>query len=205
MRSSTIIPTTLLSFALALGACDSKTDVKKDEKTADAKKDEKKADAKGDLKADAKAAEPAVDAKAAEPAAAAAPKNIVETAKAAGTFTTLLTAVEKAGLVETLSGTDEYTVFAPSDEAFAKVPKEALDGLLADPEKLKGVLLLHVVKGKVSAADASKLTEAETVAGTKLAIDASNGVKIGDAKVVTPDIAASNGVIHVIDTVILPK
>jgi len=218
MRTKTILTITTLSFALALGACDSKTDAKKDEKKADAKKDEKKADekkadvkaeAKADAKAepaaDAKAAEPAADAKAVDPAAAGAPKNIVETAKAAGTFTTLITAVEKAGLVETLSGTDEYTVFAPSDEAFAKVDKAALDALIADPEKLKGVLLAHVVKGKVMAADASKLKEAETVGGTKLPIDATDGVKIGDAKVVTPDIAASNGVIHVIDTVILPK
>ena len=203
----------VLGLASAAG-CDSKTD---DKKGADAKKDgkdSKKPDAKGpeakagdtkagDTKADTKLAD-AGDAKAADPAAAGAPKNIVETAVAAGTFKTLAVALEKADLVKTLSGEGPFTVFAPTDEAFAKVPKEALDALLAKPEDLKKVLLLHVVAGKVMAADAAKLKEAETVGGTKLPIDATDGVKFGGAKVVTADIAASNGVIHVIDTVILP-
>ncbi|MEX1364980.1 MAG: fasciclin domain-containing protein [Nannocystaceae bacterium] len=130
---------------------------------------------------------------------------MVDTAVEAGTFTTLATALEKAGLVETLKGDGPFTVFAPTDDAFAKVPKEALDGLLANPEELKKVLLLHVVSGKVMAADAAKLTEAEMMSGTKLPIDASAGVKIGAATVTKADIVTSNGVIHVIDTVLLPE
>ncbi len=196
--------TSILALSLAFaGACDDKK-AGDDKKTADAKKDGK--DAKDGKAADAKAADAkAADAKAdAPPADAAAPKNIVETAVAAGNFTTLATALDKADLIATLSGEGPFTVFAPTDEAFAKIPKEALDALLAKPEDLKKVLLGHVVAGKVMAADAAKLTEAETVAGTKVTIDATDGVKVGGAKVTTPDIAASNGVIHVIDTVILP-
>jgi uncharacterized surface protein with fasciclin (FAS1) repeats len=228
MRSIQLIPSLALGLALGLTSvvgCDSKTDDKKaadakdskdakkdgkDAKASDAKAaDAKAADAKAaDAKAaDAKAADAkAADAKAAEPAPAdaGAPKNIVETAVAAGNFKTLATALEKADLIKTLSGEGPFTVFAPTDEAFAKVPKEALDALLAKPEDLKAVLLLHVVSGKVMAADAAKLKEAETVGGTKLPIDATDGVKFGGSKVVTADIAASNGVIHVIDTVILP-
>ena len=230
MRSIQLIPSLALGLVLGLTSavgCDSKTDDKKAADAKDAKKDGKDAkkdgkdakvaDAKaGDAKAaDAKAADAkvadagdakAADAKAGEPAAAdaGAPKNIVETAVAAGTFKTLATALEKADLIKTLSGEGPFTVFAPTDEAFAKVPKEALDALLAKPEDLKAVLLMHVVAGKVMAADAAKLKEAETVGGTKQPIDATDGVKFGGAKVVTADIAASNGVIHVIDTVILP-
>ncbi|MEM6289734.1 MAG: fasciclin domain-containing protein [Myxococcota bacterium] len=129
---------------------------------------------------------------------------MVAVATAAGNFKTLATALEKAGLLETLKGDGPFTVFAPTDEAFAKVDKAALDALLAKPEELKKVLLMHVVKGKVMAADASKLTEAEMMSGDKLKVDASDGVKLGDAKVTKADLAASNGVIHVIDTVILP-
>ena len=203
MRISDALLPIIASLSLA-GGCDSKPkdDAKKTEAKSDAKKGDKadgnkeaKADAKADAKVDAKA-----DAK-----ADAGTKDIVDTAVAAGNFKTLATALTKAGLVETLKGEGPFTVFAPTDEAFAKVPKEALDALLAKPDDLKNVLLLHVVKGKVMAADASKLKEAEMVSGSKLPIDASDGVKIGDAKVTTADIAASNGVIHVIDTVILPK
>jgi uncharacterized surface protein with fasciclin (FAS1) repeats len=226
MRSIQLIPSLALGLVLGLTSavgCDSKTDdkkgadAKKDGKDAKDAKDAKKPDAKGpeakaaDAKApDTKVADAgdakAADAKAGEPAPAdaGAPKNIVETAVAAGNFKTLATALEKADLIKTLSGEGPFTVFAPTDEAFAKVPKEALDALLAKPEDLKAVLLMHVVAGKVMAADAAKLKEAETVGGTKQPIDATDGVKFGGAKVVTADIAASNGVIHVIDTVIRP-
>lgn len=135
-----------------------------------------------------------------------ADKNIVETAQAAGKFTTLLKAAQAAGLVETLSGPGPLTVFAPTDEAFAKVPKATLDGLLADPARLKQVLLYHVVAGNVKAADVVKLKSAKTVNGQEAKITVSNGkVMIDNANVVTTDIEASNGVIHVIDAVILPK
>lgn len=132
-------------------------------------------------------------------------KNIVETAIEAGSFKTLVTAVEKAGLVETLSGTESFTVFAPTDEAFAKLPKETLDAVLADKEKLTSILTYHVVSGKVMSTDVVNLKEAMTVQGGKLSIDTSNGVKINDANVVKADIETSNGVIHVIDTVLLPQ
>jgi transforming growth factor-beta-induced protein len=135
----------------------------------------------------------------------AASKNIVQTAIAAGQFKTLVKAVEAAGLAGTLSGTGPFTVFAPTDEAFAKLPDGALEGLLKNPEALKGVLLYHVVAGKVMAADVVKLKTAKTALGQSVQIDASNGVRVGGANVVKTDIAASNGVIHVIDTVIMPK
>jgi len=137
--------------------------------------------------------------------AAQADKDIVETAQAAGDFKTLLTAATKAGLVDTLKGDGPFTVFAPTDEAFAKVPKETLDALLKDKDKLKEVLLYHVVKGKVMAADAVKLDSAKTVQGEPFTIKAKGGkVMINDAEVIKADIKASNGVIHVIDTVLLP-
>lgn len=133
-------------------------------------------------------------------------KNIVETAVAAGSFTTLAKALEAAGLVETLQGKGPFTVFAPTDEAFAKLPPGALDGLLADKEKLKGVLLYHVVPGSVMAKDVVKLTSAKTAQGESLAIAASGGkVKVDGANVVKADVKASNGVIHVVDAVMLPK
>ena len=144
------------------------------------------------------------EATSAEDAAPEATKNIVEVAVEAGQFSTLATALEAAGLVETLQGPGPFTVFAPTDEAFAKLPEGALDGLLADTEKLKGVLLLHVVEGKVMAADVAGLKQATAVSGGTLPIDTSDGVKVGAATVVTTDIEASNGVIHVIDTVLLP-
>ena len=132
-------------------------------------------------------------------------KDIVQTAIAAGQFKTLVEAVEAAGLAETLSGKGPFTVFAPTDEAFAKLPEGALEGLLKNPEALKSVLLYHVVPGKVMAADVDKLKAAKTALGQSVTIDTSKDVRVDNAKVVKTDIAASNGVIHVIDTVIMPK
>ncbi|MFO7610731.1 MAG: fasciclin domain-containing protein [Candidatus Krumholzibacteriia bacterium] len=120
-------------------------------------------------------------------------------------FTTLVAAVKAAGLVEALSAAGPYTVFAPTDEAFAKLPEGTVEALLANPEQLKKVLLYHVVSGNVMAADVVKLTSAETLGGQRVAIDAQDGVKVNDANVIKTDIAASNGVVHVIDTVLIPK
>jgi uncharacterized surface protein with fasciclin (FAS1) repeats len=132
-------------------------------------------------------------------------KDIVDTAVAAGSFKTLAAALQAAGLVDTLKGKGPFTVFAPTDEAFAKIPKAALDALIADKAKLTKVLTYHVVAGKVMAADVVKIKEAKTVEGQMLKIDASNGVKVNNAKVVKADVEASNGVIHVIDTVLMPQ
>jgi len=132
-------------------------------------------------------------------------KNIIETAVSAGTFKTLVTAVTAAGLVDTLSGTGPFTVFAPNDDAFAKLPKETLDEVLADKEQLTKILTYHVVAGKKMAADISNITKAETLQGSDVTIDAMGGVKVNDAEVVIADIECSNGVIHVIDTVLMPK
>ena len=132
-------------------------------------------------------------------------KDIVDTAVAAGSFKTLAAALQAAGLVETLKGAGPFTVFAPTDAAFAKIPKDQLDALLKDKAKLTKVLTYHVVPGKVMAADVVKITEAKTVNGATIAVKVDGDtVMINDAKVTTADIAASNGVIHVIDTVILP-
>jgi uncharacterized surface protein with fasciclin (FAS1) repeats len=132
--------------------------------------------------------------------------NIVQTAVSAGSFKTLVAAVQAAGLAETLSGKGPFTVFAPTDEAFAKLPDGTVDALLKDKEKLASILTYHVVSGRVTAADAVKLTEAKTVNGQSFKIMADkNGVMIDNAKVVTADIMTSNGVIHVIDSVILPS
>ena len=135
----------------------------------------------------------------------AADKDIVDTAVAAGQFKTLAAALQAAGLIDTLKGKGPFTVFAPTDEAFAKIPKADLDALLKDKAKLTKVLTYHVVAGKVMAADVVKLKEAKTVEGSLVKIDTSAGVKVNNANVVKTDIAASNGVIHVIDTVLLPK
>jgi uncharacterized surface protein with fasciclin (FAS1) repeats len=133
-------------------------------------------------------------------------KDIVDTAVAAGDFNTLVTAVKAAGLVETLKGEGPFTVFAPTDAAFAKVPKDTLNALLADKAALTDVLTYHVVAGKIMAADAVKLTSAATVQGQSVSIAVKNGkVYVDGAQVVATDIKASNGVIHVIDAVILPK
>lgn len=131
--------------------------------------------------------------------------DIVDTAIQAGSFTTLITAVKEAGLVETLRGDGPFTLFAPTDEAFARIPKEQLEALLKDKEALTAVLTYHVVPGKVMAADVVKLESAETVQGQSIAIDTSDGVRVDNATVVKTDIVTSNGVIHVIDTVILPE
>ncbi len=138
-------------------------------------------------------------------AKAMAPKDIVDTAVAAGSFKTLATALGAAGLVDTLKGKGPFTVFAPTDEAFAKLPAGTVEALLKDKAKLTKILTYHVVAGKVMAADVVKLKSAKTLEGQSLAIDASNGVKIGAATVTTADVVASNGVIHVIDTVLLPN
>jgi uncharacterized surface protein with fasciclin (FAS1) repeats len=131
--------------------------------------------------------------------------DIVDTAVAAGSFKTLVTAVKAAGLVDTLKSKGPFTVFAPNDDAFAKLPKGTVEGLLKDIPKLKAVLTYHVVAGKVMAADVVKLKSAKTVQGQEVKIDASKGVKVNDATVIKADIVTDNGVIHVIDKVLLPK
>ena len=130
--------------------------------------------------------------------------DIVDTAVSAGSFTTLVAAVQAAGLVDTLKGAGPFTVFAPTDEAFAKLPEGTVEALLNDIPKLTKILTYHVVSGKVMAADVVKLTSAKTVEGSEVKIDASNGVKINDSTVTTADVAADNGVIHIIDSVLLP-
>lgn len=133
-------------------------------------------------------------------------KNIVETAQGNEMFSTLVTAVVAANLVETLAGEGPFTVFAPTNDAFAKVPEEALTALLADSEALTSVLTYHVVAGKVMAADVVEMTEADTVQGSKVKIEVVDGsVMINDSKVTSTDIECSNGVIHVIDTVLMPN
>jgi uncharacterized surface protein with fasciclin (FAS1) repeats len=135
----------------------------------------------------------------------AASKDIVETAVEAGTFTTLVAAVQKAGLVEVLKGEGPYTVFAPNDEAFAKLPEGTIEKLLQDKEALTSILTYHVVPGKVMAADVIGLDTAKTVQGQSIVVDSSVGVKVDNANVIATDILASNGVIHVIDSVIIPQ
>jgi len=130
--------------------------------------------------------------------------DIVETAREAGQFNTLLAAVKEAGLEETLKGDGPFTVFAPTDDAFDKIPEADLKALLADKEKLTDVLTYHVVSGKVMAEDVAGMSSAATVQGESLSIDTSNGVKVDNATVVKADVKASNGVIHVIDTVLMP-
>ncbi|MCC9607793.1 fasciclin domain-containing protein [Blastopirellula sp. JC732] len=139
-------------------------------------------------------------------AAEKAEKDIVDTAVAAGQFETLVTAVKAAGLVDALKSDGPFTVFAPTDEAFAKLPKGTVESLLKDKEKLAMILKYHVVAGKVMAADAAKVKSADTLAEQPIKISAKDGaVMINDAKVVKADIVTSNGVIHVIDTVLLPQ
>ena len=131
-------------------------------------------------------------------------KDIVDTAVAAGSFKTLATALQAAGLIDTLKGKGPFTVFAPTDEAFAKIPKADLDALLMDKAKLSAVLTYHVVAGKVMAKDV-KAGKVKTVQGSELTVATMGGVMVDNAKVVKTDIAADTGVIHVIDTVIMPK
>jgi uncharacterized surface protein with fasciclin (FAS1) repeats len=130
--------------------------------------------------------------------------DIVDTAVAAGSFKTLAAALQAAGLVDTLKGKGPFTVFAPTDEAFAKIPKADLDALLKDKAKLTAVLTYHVVSGKVMAKDV-KAGKVKTVQGSELTLGTSGGVTVNGAKVVKADIVADNGVIHVIDSVVLPK
>ncbi len=131
-------------------------------------------------------------------------KDIVDTAVAAGSFKTLATALQAAGLVETLKGKGPFTVFAPTDEAFAKVPKDQLDALLKDKAALTKVLTYHVVPGKVMAKDV-KAGKVKTVQGSELTVATTGGVMVDGAKVTATDIVADNGVIHVIDSVVMPK
>jgi uncharacterized surface protein with fasciclin (FAS1) repeats len=130
--------------------------------------------------------------------------DIVETAVAAGSFTTLVDLVQKAGLADELSGDGPLTVFAPTDEAFAAVPKETLDALAADPEQLERVLLYHVVEGEVTSDEVADGASAATLAGPEIEFTVDDAVRVNDATVVSPDVMASNGVIHVIDAVLLP-
>jgi uncharacterized surface protein with fasciclin (FAS1) repeats len=134
--------------------------------------------------------------------------DIVDTAVSAGKFQTLVTAVKAAGLVDTLKGDGPFTLFAPTDDAFAKLPAGTLEDLLKpeNKEKLVAVLTYHVVPGKIMSGDiAGKTAMVETVQGSKLSVDATKGVKVDAAKVISADIKASNGVIHVIDHVVLPN
>jgi uncharacterized surface protein with fasciclin (FAS1) repeats len=130
--------------------------------------------------------------------------DIIDTAVKAGSFGTLVAAIKAANLVDTLKGAGPFTVFAPTDEAFAKLPAGTVDTLLKDIPKLTKILTYHVVPGKVLASDVVKLKSATTVEGSDVKIDASKGVKINNATVATPDVAADNGVIHIIDTVLMP-
>lgn len=141
-------------------------------------------------------------------AKAAVAKDIVDTAVEAGSFNTLVTAVQTADMVETLKGEGPFTVFAPNDAAFAKIPEEALAGLLKDQAGLTSVLTYHVVSGKVMAADVMKMNgqKVKTVNGKEITIRVSDGkVYVDNAQVIATDVKASNGVIHVIDTVVMPK
>ena len=141
-------------------------------------------------------------------AVAAKAGDIVDTAVSAGQFKTLVAAVQAAGLVDTLKGDGPFTVFAPTDEAFAKLPAGTVEDLLKpeNKEKLVAVLTYHVVPGKIMASDiAGKTAQVKTVQGSNLSVDAMKGVKVDDANVISADVVASNGVIHVIDAVVLPK
>jgi uncharacterized surface protein with fasciclin (FAS1) repeats len=147
----------------------------------------------------------AVGAPAATSKPAAANKNLVQTAVAAGQFKTLVSLVKQAGLAKTLSGNARYTVFAPTDAAFAKVPKATLKALAADKAKLRAVLLYHVVAGRVTAAQVTKLRSAKTLNGATVQIRLRGGmVYVNGARVLKPDVSASNGVIHVVNKVLIP-
>ena len=132
-------------------------------------------------------------------------KNLVETAIEAGNFKTLVKAVQEADLVDTLSSEGPFTVFAPTDDAFAKLPEGTIESLLKDKEKLTNILTYHVVPDKVMSDDVIKIKNAKTVNGKELTIDSDNVVKIDDATVIKTDIECSNGVIHIIDSVLLPE
>ncbi len=130
--------------------------------------------------------------------------DIVDTAVNSGSFGTLVSAVKAAGLVETLKGKGPFTLFAPTDEAFAKLPKGTVEKLLKDVPQLKKILTYHVLSGKTMEAEIMGLKSAKTVEGEDVKIDTSHGVKINNAMVTTSDVAADNGVIHIIDTVLMP-
>lgn len=130
---------------------------------------------------------------------------IVDIAVQAGSFKTLVQAVQAAGLVETLSGEGPFTVFAPTDEAFAQIPQDTLQAVLANKEQLTAILSYHVVPGKLMAADVVRNTQLQTVQGQSITISTEGGVRVDEANVVQVDIEADNGVIHVIDRVIMPK
>ena len=132
-------------------------------------------------------------------------KDIVDTAIAAGNFKTLAAALQAAGLVQQLKGPGPFTVFAPTDEAFAKIPKADLDALMKDTAKLTRVLTNHVFAGNAASADLKMLKDLSVASGGRLKIDASKGLKVNDATVIKPDVQASNGLIHVVDTVLIPK
>jgi uncharacterized surface protein with fasciclin (FAS1) repeats len=138
---------------------------------------------------------------------AAAEKNIVQTAKAAGQFNTLLAALKATDLIGTLSGQGQgpFTVFAPTDAAFAKLPAGTVESLLADPAALKQILLYHVVAGELTAADVTSRTMIATVNGQPLTVSTAGGAKVNDSNITSVDIRARNGIIHVIDTVLLPR
>jgi uncharacterized surface protein with fasciclin (FAS1) repeats len=132
-------------------------------------------------------------------------RDIVDAAVSAGVFSRLVEAVTAAGLVETLKGSGPFTVFAPTDDAFAKLAPEVVEAVLKDPVQLKSMLTFHVVPGRYSAADLAGIDALRTVQGTPLKVDTQAGVKVGTAQVVKADVAVSNGVIHVIDSVLLPQ
>lgn len=131
--------------------------------------------------------------------------DIVDTAISTGTFNTLVTAVTTAGLDTALKEPGPFTVFAPTDEAFSKLPSGTVESLLENVMELRKILEYHVVSGKVMAADVVKLDSVTTAEGSTIKIDTTNGVKVNDALVVTPDVEADNGVIHIIDTVLMPQ
>lgn len=133
-------------------------------------------------------------------------RDIVERAIAAGNFSTLTTALAAAGLIKTLKGDGPFTVFAPTDDAFAKLPQETLDDLLKpeNREKLSAILTYHVVPGKIMSRQVASISQATTVQGQMVKLDATNDVKVNDARIILADIEAVNGVIHVIDSVLLP-
>ncbi|PVX25377.1 MAG: fasciclin [Candidatus Bathyarchaeum sp.] len=132
-------------------------------------------------------------------------KNIVQTAADAGSFKTLVSAIQSAGLWETLSAQGPFTVFAPNDAAFASMPSRQMQDLLNDKNRLRSVLKYHVVSGRISSSDVRNLHSARTVQGQDVSIDSSKGVMIGDARVIQKDIQCTNGVIHAIDKVLMPR
>ncbi|NJN60044.1 MAG: fasciclin domain-containing protein [Leptolyngbyaceae cyanobacterium SL_5_9] len=131
--------------------------------------------------------------------------NLIETATEAGSFKTLVTAVERAGLVDILKGEGPYTVLAPTDDAFDQLPQRTLDSLLQDSHKLKQVLLYHVISGDVRSDDLAQIDEAPTMEGSVVAVEQTDGVRVNEAKILQTDILADNGVIHAIDAVLMPS